>query len=444
VPGREALTIGRVMTPRGLVLGILLMTLAAGACSPSPTPEASPSQSASPTQSTPSPDVVAPAIVGRLPGPGAVMGTHDAIWVAFSEAVSGIDAARFQLRDQAGSLLPAQVAYDPATQSATLTPLSPLTVVSRYEVTLAGAILDPAGNHLAAESWTVATSGHVSFGSGTYTGYRFEGAPGVFDAIRRITLGGPSGATAIGYQTIGGQGYLQISAGSLTGFWVHGTPGGLAQDDRGAPITPLPACTYLDLPTARPGLDAWATTVLDTLYALPASYVPPDLVDTGQAGLNGGHLIRSLALADLTAMVAAAEADGARLAVQSSYRSYGSQVLTFNGWVRQVGLDAALSISARPGHSEHQLGTAIDFRSVSGPSPWNIPDWAVTAEGAWMSANAWRYGWILSYPRGSSEVSCYGYEPWHFRYVGREIARSIHDSATTERQWLWAQGYGVR
>jgi len=372
------------------------------------------------------------------------MGTHDTIWVAFSEAVSGIDAAGFQLQDHGGNLLPAQVVYDPTTRSATLSPLSPLTVVSSYKVTLAGTILDAAGNRLAAESWTVGSSDHVSFASGTYTGYRFEGAPGVFDAIQRMTLDGRSGATATGYQTINGQGYLQISAGSMSGFWVHGTSDGLAQNDEGAPITPLPACAYLDLPTARPGLDAWATTVLDTLYALPASYVPADLVDTSRAGLNGGHLIRSVALADLTAMVAAADADGARLAVQSSYRSYGSQVLTFNGWVRQVGLDAALRISARPGHSEHQLGTAIDLRSVSGPSPWNIPDWAVTTEGAWMSANAWRFGWILSYPRGTSDVSCYSYEPWHFRYVGRAIARSIHDSATTEREWLWAQGYGVR
>jgi D-alanyl-D-alanine carboxypeptidase len=432
------------MRRTGRAVAILLTGLTIAACSspPDQTPVTSGQQSAA--ASSASPDQGAPSLVGRLPAPGQEVGTHAAIWVAFSEAVVGVDQTRFQIRDAAGAMLPASVSYDPATRSATLTPLTPLTVATSYQVALAGAISDAAGNLLPAESWTIEASHHVSFASGTYTGYHFAGAAGAFDAIRRITLDAPSSATASGYQTVADQGYLPIDAGSLSGFWVHGTADGMAQNDAGAPIPPLPACAYLDLPTARSGLDAWATTVLDTLYALPSSYVPPDLVDTSQASLNGGHLIRSLAVGDLTAMVAAAGAAGARLAVQSSYRSYGSQVLTFNGWVHQVGLDAALRVSARPGHSEHQLGTAIDFRSVSGPSPWSIPDWAVTTEGAWLSANSWRFGWILSYPRGTSAVSCYNYEPWHFRYVGREIAQAIHEGGTTERQWLWGQGYGVR
>ena len=423
---------------------ILLTALTITACSspPDQTPVASGPPSAA--GATPSPDQVAPSLVGRLPGPGQQVGTQAPIWVAFSEAVVGVDESRFQIHDAAGAVLPASVRYDPETHSATLTTLTPLTVATGYQVALLGAISDAAGNLLPAESWTIESSNHVSFASGTYTGYHFAGAAGAFDAIRRLTLDAPSSATAGGYQTIADQGYLEIDAGSLSGFWVHGTADGMAQNDAGAPIPPFPACAYLDLPTARPGFDAWATTVLDTLYALPSSYVPPDLVDTGKAGLNGGHLIRSVAVADLAAMVAAAEADGARLAVQSSYRSYSSQVLTFNGWVHQVGMDAALRVSARAGHSEHQLGTAIDFRAVSGPSPWSIPDWAVTTEGAWLSVNSWRFGWILSYPRGTSTVSCYNYEPWHFRYVGREIAQAIHESGTTERQWLWARGSGVR
>jgi D-alanyl-D-alanine carboxypeptidase len=420
---------------------VALLTAALVACA-APLPNASlPAATPLPTAT---PDLVAPVLIARYPDPEAPMPTHGVVTVTFSEAVVGVDDARFQLRDAAGAALPAQVTYDPTTRSATLTPLTPLTVATSYRVALAGAISDAAGNLLPAESWTIEASNHVSFASGTYTGYRFDGAAGAFNAIRRLTLDAASSATTSGYQTFADQGYLQIDAGSLSGFWVHGTTDGMAQNDDGAPVPPLPACAYLDLPTARPGLDAWATTVLDTLYALPSSYVPPDLVDTSQAGLNGGHLIRSVAVADLAAMVAAAGADGARLAVQSSYRSYISQVLTFNGWVHQVGPDAALRVSARPGHSEHQLGTAIDFRSVSGPSPWSIPDWAVTTEGAWLSANAWRFGWILSYPRGTSAVSCYNYEAWHFRYVGREIAQAMHESGTTERQWLWAQGYGVR
>ena len=200
----------------------------------------------------------------------------------------------------------------------------------------------------------------------------------------------------------------------------------------------------MDLPTARGSAADWATTVLDTVFRLPAGYAPPDLVNTSAAGLSGGHLIRSVALDDLSALVAAAGAEGAQLAVQSAYRSYTGQVLTFNGWVAQVGYAEALQTSARPGHSEHQLGTAIDFRSVGGPAPWQVADWATTPEGAWLAVNAWRFGWVMSYPKGATAVSCYRYEPWHYRYVGRDAAAAMHADGVAPRVWLWSRGYGVR
>ena len=55
-----------------------------------------------------------------------------------------------------------------------------------------------------------------------------------------------------------------------------------------------------------------------------------------------------------------------------------------------------------------------------------------------MAANAWRYGWLMSYPKGKRKFTCYSYEPWHYRYVGRELARDIHDSGLTPREYLWA------
>jgi hypothetical protein len=63
------------------------------------------------------------------------------------------------------------------------------------------------------------------------------------------------------------------------------------------------------------------------------------------------------------------------------------------------GYAAALKVSARPGHSEHQLGTTIDFKSYGGSAPWNYTNWATTRAGAWMAANAWKYGWVMSYPK---------------------------------------------
>ncbi len=200
---------------------------------------------------------------------------------------------------------------------------------------------------------------------------------------------------------------------------------------------PLPACTYEDQLTARTGYDQWQRTLLDTIYTLPRTYRPPDLVDTSSAGANGGHAIRALARADLAAMLSAARTAGHGLRVVSAYRSYDTQVVTFNENVAEDGLADALRRSARPGHSEHQLGTTIDFTHAGGTIPWNYRDWAAFPAGAWMRDNAWRYGWIMTYPKGTFATSCYDYEPWHYRYVGRDLAARIAGSGRVPRQVLW-------
>ena len=140
-------------------------------------------------------------------------------------------------------------------------------------------------------------------------------------------------------------------------------------------------------------------------------------------------------------MADAARAAGATLNIQSSYRSYSTQSSTFNSWVASNGMYAALLASARPGHSEHQLGTAIDFKSYGGSEPWKTADWATTKAGAWMAANAYKYGWLMTYPKALSPgVTCYQYEPWHYRYYGRTLAKTIHDSGITTREYLWRHG----
>jgi len=145
---------------------------------------------------------------------------------------------------------------------------------------------------------------------------------------------------------------------------------------------------------------------------------------------------------DLRAMAKAAKAAGAELAVQSAFRSYRYQVTTFNGWVARSNEAHARTVSARPGHSEHQLGTAIDFRSANDVTPpWQLDDFATTAAGGWLGDHAWEYGFVLSYPKGATAETCYAYEPWHYRYVGRDIAAAIHASGQTPRRYLWEQ-YG--
>lgn len=203
--------------------------------------------------------------------------------------------------------------------------------------------------------------------------------------------------------------------------------------------TPLPACHYQDIQTRFQSTSDWAHTLVDTNLKVTRDYVPPDLVSVSNAHISGSGQIRSIAIDDLHAMARAAREAGSPIAVRSAYRSYQQQVATFVYWVNLVGYDKAKHTSARPGHSEHQLGTTIDFRSGgSSKAPWDYPDWATTKAGAWMAANAWKYGWLMSYPKGKADVSCYSYEPWHYRYFGRALATKIHDSHKVPRGYLWA------
>ncbi len=203
--------------------------------------------------------------------------------------------------------------------------------------------------------------------------------------------------------------------------------------------SPLPSCAVADTLTLHRTLADWPRSLLDTRYRLSSTYAPTDRRSTADAGLNGGYSVRKLVIADLKAMASAARAAGARLSVQSAYRSYATQKDTFDYWVRLHGYAYALKESARAGHSEHQLGTALDFRSYGGPAPWDVTDWATTKAGKWMKANAWKYGFILSYPKGKTSVTCYMYEPWHYRYVGRERAIWVHASGLTLREFLWKE-----
>jgi D-alanyl-D-alanine carboxypeptidase len=179
-------------------------------------------------------------------------------------------------------------------------------------------------------------------------------------------------------------------------------------------------------------------TVLDRTYSLPAAYVPDDLVAASEAGLTGTSapkLVRAVMLDDLAAMADAWAAAGLSVTIESAYRSYASQAATFNSWVSRIGYADALVRSARPGHSEHQLGTALDLTSPG----WSgrIGDWAAeSVEGAWMAEHAWEYGFVMSYPADGQDRTCFGYEPWHYRWVGRDDAAAVRESGVDLRRYL--------
>ena len=207
-------------------------------------------------------------------------------------------------------------------------------------------------------------------------------------------------------------------------------------------VGPLPGCELGDIMTVPRDYDSWSVTLVDRLLRVEDDYVPPDLVPVTEAGIVGGGFVREVAIDDLRAMTEAAAANGTPIGVWSPYRSYDEQVQIFTGYANQFGFEDAIQYSQRPGHSEHQLGLGIDFMTAGGGNP--LPgDWGATPAGAWMRENAWKFGWVNSYPLGDggalwNDAACFHYEPWHYRYLGREIAARVHESGLTIREYLWA------
>jgi len=229
-------------------------------------------------------------------------------------------------------------------------------------------------------------------------------------------------------------GLMVLSLVAVTLASVVAGPAALAAN----PGDPLPACDYQDVGTRYTAYSYWKKTLLDTIERVGRHYVPPDLVSTSNAQIAGGGQVRAVMIDDLRAMAADARQAGKGIAVRSAYRSYAEQKAVFEMWVQRDGYQKALLSSARPGHSEHQLGLAVDFRSASSTAPpWDYADWAATPPGAWMKKHAWQYGFIMSYPDGKTKVTCYAYEPWHYRYVGRAEAVAVHDSGMVLRRYLW-------
>ena len=147
--------------------------------------------------------------------------------------------------------------------------------------------------------------------------------------------------------------------------------------------------------------------IVNKTYALPQSYAPGALTRQCTAAFND--------------MKAAAQKEGLSIYVGSGYRSYSQQSSIYSRYCSKDGQRLADTYSARPGHSEHQTGLAIDLNTISS-------SFANTKEGKWVEQNCWKYGFILRYPSNGQTSTGYQYEPWHIRYVGRRVAEKIHNS----------------
>jgi len=155
--------------------------------------------------------------------------------------------------------------------------------------------------------------------------------------------------------------------------------------------------------------------LIDKKNTISSDYVPKDLMPVKNNDLwnvsRNDLSLRPEAYSALEELAQAALNDGIKLMVSSTYRSYKYQEGLFNRYVKQDGLELAERYSARPGTSQHQLGLAVDFGSIT-------DDWGDTKMGKWVYENAAEYGWSLSFPQGYEDVTGYMWECWHFRYIG--------------------------
>lgn len=165
---------------------------------------------------------------------------------------------------------------------------------------------------------------------------------------------------------------------------------------KGFKITEKDGITYID-----------GIMVVNKTYSLPSDYGPGKLTADCQAAFNE--------------MQQSAAEDGCTLYVSSGFRSYSLQKSLYERYCARDGKAAADRYSARPGNSEHQTGYAIDLNTIA-------YSFANTAEGKWVAANCYKYGFILRYPEDKETQTGYRYEPWHIRYVGISLATDIYNS----------------
>ncbi len=168
--------------------------------------------------------------------------------------------------------------------------------------------------------------------------------------------------------------------------------------------------------------DVGMKTVVNKKYKLPNKYVPPSLVYLKPSvflRVRPGVMLQNDAANALYKMAKVAKKDGIDLFVRSGYRSYSTQVNTYNYWVKFLEGDtvAADKVSARAGHSEHQLGTAVDL-STNEIGDVLSHEFANTKAYKWLLENANDFGFKISYPKGKESETGYSFEPWHWRWWG--------------------------
>ena len=169
--------------------------------------------------------------------------------------------------------------------------------------------------------------------------------------------------------------------------------------------------------------------LVNKYFKMDSKYVPDDLVDIPITyRYDGEKKIKAEVYDAFVEMWTAAKAEGLYLLVDSAFRSYDKQQQVYKQYENQKGTKYADSIAARPGFSEHQTGLVLDIYSKECYQQSTFKD---SKTYAWLIANSYKYGFILRYPEGKDNLTGYKYESWHYRYLGKELAKKVYDSGLT-------------
>ncbi|WP_345243110.1 M15 family metallopeptidase [Pontibacillus salipaludis] len=174
--------------------------------------------------------------------------------------------------------------------------------------------------------------------------------------------------------------------------------------------------------------------VVNKQRKLPDGYTPPNLtvpqVPFYFDEFHQKKQMRGVAASALEELFEGAEQAGIDLVAASGYRAYERQEVIFASNVEEHGEEHARQFSAVPGHSEHQTGLAMDV-TVAKLSFQLSQDLGDMKEGEWLAENAHNYGFVIRYPEGKTHITGYEYEPWHLRYVGKDVATKVYNQDVT-------------
>lgn len=188
----------------------------------------------------------------------------------------------------------------------------------------------------------------------------------------------------------------------------------ISKTSKGNKIKNYHGITYID-----------GVIIANKTYSLPSNFAPNNLVT-----INGYIKIVDYVKRAFTELTSDATSLGLNIYASSGYRSYSNQDYIYNNYVRIDGQEKADTYSARAGYSEHQTGLAIDVNTIN-------MSFDNTGESNWLKDNCYKYGFIIRYPKDKENITGYMYEPWHIRYVGKSLAKTLYNNGN----WITLEEY---